>query len=137
MLGNYLGTIAICGMVCEMLALLTFELTLMRQCNGNLDRPASQELEIFEKTRQDERIKLLRKKGLISEATAQRFHLPHHIRRQYLHFFSKAHDTIASDARKVWNATCALVAETMKFEFENGVAKVDPTLLRYLRQHDD
>jgi hypothetical protein len=128
---NYLGTVAICGMICEMLAILEYELA------DNKPKPNEEKLfgSSFEKLRQGRRIDVLRGLNVIDDEQDTLFRVPMSIRNRYLHRFSQSHEPIAEEALQAWSATPDLVLRTLKLRPSNGKIVISSKLSRYLRKH--
>jgi len=96
MCGNYLGTIALCGMVAEMVAMLLFEITHFHLNN----RPMSEKDQIsvfgrkFEKLGQDRRVQILSAYGVINKNLEDAFEGIRKIRNRYLHLWSQDHEQL-------------------------------------------
>ena len=136
MLGNYLGTIALCGAICEMLAIFWYDLARVKTPQGVMERK-TQELmygRSFEKLNQDRRLNVMRALELLDEDTYRNFTMVRNLRNKYLHYFSISHKPIASDAKKAWVVTRGLLVQVFDIQFENGKIKLNPSLLRYLRE---
>jgi hypothetical protein len=130
-LGNYIDTIALCGMVGEMIAILRMELYLQRTLTGESLRT---KLEKFERERQDDRVRIIRKAGAISEEEANHLHLIRTIRREHLHVFSERKPNPAEDALKVFTAASKVVAGSISSGFNQGKILLNPDLKEYLRK---
>ena len=74
-LGNYLGTISLCGMVSEMLAILIFEVAEPEINGARMTEAAQRELfgSSFEKLGQERRVSILHAYGLIDDALKTSF----------------------------------------------------------------
>jgi hypothetical protein len=111
MFQNYLGAIALCGMIAEMVAILLFD-TSGFQINGQ-PMTTDQQSEIFgstfEKLGQDRRVKVLRGYGLIANEQQQFFENIRLARKRYLHLWSQDHESLPSDAIKAYAAAAQLV----------------------------
>jgi hypothetical protein len=136
MLGNYLGTISLCGMVAEMTALLIFEISSI-SING---RPLDNELQKrlfgsgFEKLGQERRVAILNAYNLIDDKVKSYFDTIREIRRQYLHLYSKNYTRLAPDAVKVFNTAAAIVVEVIGQDIKDGKIILKPALLTYLHK---
>ena len=136
MVGNYLGTIAICGAVCEMITILWYDLAKVRSKDAVMDETTQKRIygDKFEKLYQTRRISVMRGVGLIDEDTERLLRIPLSIRSKHLHHFSEPHENAKDDARAVWQATRDLMAKVFKARFKNGKVVLDKTLLDYLRE---
>lgn len=137
MVGNFLGTISLCGMVAEMVAILVFDISNVT-ING---KPMAEEQQralfgsSFERLGQERRVSILRSYGLIDDQTKARFDLVREKRRRYLHFFSQEHTNLADDAVKVFDATVALVVSVIGQGFDDGKIVLNASLMKYLEDH--
>lgn len=136
MVGNYLGTIALCGMVAEMVANLTFEISGQNIPVGNkhLDDDLQKKLfnSTFENLGQDRRISVLLGLGLISGEQKQKFDVIKVIRKKYLHFYSKEHTDIAKDAVTVFATAEKLVVDLIGQNIVAGKLVLNAAFAQYL-----
>ena len=136
MLGNPLGTISLCGMVAEMVAILYFDISDIK-INGEKIDEQKQKLLFgckFEKLGQDKRVKTLRCFKIISEETEEKFHKIRNIRKKYLHLWSQDHQRVSTDSIEIFKATASIVAEIIGQEVKDGRIKIKPPILRYLQR---
>ena len=132
--GNYLGTIALCGTVAEMVAILNFEMARL-QLNGEVISAKAQENlfgNTFENLGQDRRVKVLLAFGVIDDNQRKKYDIIRTIRKKYLHLFSHEHTDIAVDAVEIFSAATSLVADLMNVSFHQGNIAINPLLARYL-----
>ena len=111
-LGNYLGCVALCGMVGEMVAILLWEISKVT-LHGKLLAAAGEEAifgRAFEKLGQERRTKVLRALELIDADTERAFDSLRGIRRKYLHFFSQTHAQVAPDAQQAFKDAIKVVS---------------------------
>lgn len=110
--GNYLGAIALCGMVGEMAAVLAFDMH--NEATDPVRYDVKQQSELFgrafEKLGQDRRINVLTSLGVISEETRDLFESVRTRRNRYLHDWSKDHGAITDDAIACYDACLDFVA---------------------------
>ena len=136
MAGNYLGTISLCGMVAEMVAMLIFEISepLVNE------KPITREQEIglfgseFEKLGQERRVAVLKTYNLIDDQLQESFDLIRAKRRRYLHIYSQEHDDLPKDAVEVFKAAVSIVVKTIGQDVRDGAIVLNPTLLKYLEK---
>ncbi len=136
-IGNYTGTIALCGMVAEMVAILTFEMSEIKLNNRPITTEDQNKLfgSTFEKLGQYKRIKVLEGFRSIGEELKQQFETIRLIRKRYLHFWSKEHEDIEEDARTVFGSAVHLVAKTIGQEIvDSQMLKLNPAFEKYLDQ---
>ena len=131
MLGNYLGTIALSGAICEMLAIFWYDLARVQADTKTQKLMFGNS---FEKLGQERRLNVMRAVGLLDDSTYRKFAAIRGMRNKYLHYFSRSHKQIASDAKKSWGITRDLVAQVFDIKFKNGKMTLDPSLLRYLSE---
>lgn len=134
-IGNYTGTIALCGMVAEMVAILTFEMSEIKFNN----QPMSEEVQgkifgrTFEKLGQYQRINVLEGFGFIGEELKQQFETIRLKRKKYLHLWSEEQENVEEDARTVFGAAVHLVAKTIGQEIvDRRMLKLNPAFEKYL-----
>lgn len=139
MLGNYLGTISLCGLASEMVAILIFETSDVR-LNGepmDLDTQRAVFGFAFEKLGQERRVAVLRAYGLIDEALALAFDAVRSARRRYLHLWSQKHDDLARDAIKAFVAATKIVVTVIGHSVgEGGHFRLTPAIAQYLARVD-
>ena len=137
MVGNHLGTISLCGMVAEMVAILYFDISDVVIGSEKLDE-SKQKLMFgcsFEKLGQDRRIKILRVFKIINQETAEKFHKIRTTRRKYLHLWSQDHDRLSTDAIEVFTASASIVAEIIGQGItKEGCFKLNPKIVNYLKK---
>lgn len=139
MVGNYLGTISLSGMVSEMVAMLLWEMT-DAQING---RPMTEADETslfgskFEKLGQMRRVEVLSTYGVIDEKTKSDFDKIREIRRRYLHLWSEDHDRLPTDGIQSFHAAVSLVVTAIGQDVNNGMFVLTRRLMHYLERHQD
>ena len=139
-LGDYLGTIALCGMVSEMVAILHFEITDKNDdgvvIDGNLVKQEYPKLNncSFEKLGQKQRVKFLRKYEIIDDNLKEDFDNVRNIRKRYIHFFSQKHTSLQKDAIKAYNSTVKLVSQIIGKDIVNGKIILNPKMERHLKK---
>jgi hypothetical protein len=136
MLGNHLGTVALCGMVAEMIALLLFELAEVRVNNQPITEEQQRALfgSPFERLRQDRRVEVLKAYGLVTGDQVTAFGTLRAVRRKYLHFWSQEHASIAQDSIEAFRAAVRLVVSVVGQESRDGKMVLQPALLRFLEK---
>ncbi len=105
-LADFIDCIALCGMVCEMAIVFTYDLGASLWDISRLDdkyRKIFIERK-YERLGQEQRIKKLRKLGAIPEAFAEDANTVRKIRREYLHFLSKDYSSLEEDAYQAYRA---------------------------------
>ena len=88
MIGNYLGTIALCGLVVEMATMLLFEISPIPINDRPLGKDEGKILfgNTFERLGQKRRIDVLHAYNIITDDQAKSLNFIRKIRNQYLHF---------------------------------------------------
>ena len=137
MVGNYLGTISLCGMVCEMLAILIFEVAEPEMDGARMNEASQRNLfgSSFEKLGQDRRVSILHAYGLISEELKSSFTRVRLKRREYLHLWSKEYDKLAGEAVECYRDVLTILVFVLGQDIRNGKLMLDPKLTKYLRAH--
>lgn len=135
-LGNCLATIALCGMVAEMLAILLFEINTIT-VNGQPITESEQDSIFgskFEKLAQSRRVKVLKAYSIIGDDLAENFGKVAASRNRYLHNWSADHEKLELDARETYLATVAIAVAATGQRFHEGRVYMAPALVRYLQQ---
>jgi len=133
---NYLGTIALCGMVAEMVAMLLFEITQFRLNN----RPMSEKDQVsvfgrkFEKLGQDRRVNILAAYAVIDKNLKDAFERIRTTRNRYLHLWSQDHEQLPLDAIKSFEAAVLLVVSAIGQNIKDGKLVMNPALVSYLER---
>ncbi|HEY3296820.1 MAG TPA: hypothetical protein VGL38_15420 [bacterium] len=138
MLGNYLSVIALCGFVAEMVAIFLLEWVPFNE-TPDLIRAVSGEKQAkidYGKWPQDTRVNKLRSRQVITKDDMAEFTRIRKLRRQYLHYFSKPHDDIASDALVAYRSTAAIVAMATIKGMQDGGLILTPALQKMLAHED-
>ena len=126
--GNPLGTIALCGFVAEMIALLLYE---MAHDDGLIADVAKDE---FEGCLQKKRVRILYDRSIIDQKTKSAFDLIRDVRNRYLHLISEDHSFVFDDALRVYARSISLLVGLVGQEFRNGAWVPKPSFARYLRK---
>jgi hypothetical protein len=138
MVGNFLGTISLSGMVGEMAAILAFDLSDVRLNNTALDVKQQEALfgSKFEKLGQDRRVKILKVYGMIDETLMQAFDRIRDIRRKYLHLWSADHASMENDAIECFKAVVLVVVSVLGLDIDNGKLILRSEVYDYLANHN-
>jgi hypothetical protein len=138
MFGNYLGTIAMCGMVAEMVAILLFDIGQIKINDGAITERGQVEIfgSTFERLPQARRISVLRGYGMIDDRLKEAFDLVRKRRARYLHFWSQDHDDLPGDARAVFVAAVMLVVSAIGQNLQEGKLGLKPRFVGYLERFD-
>ena len=136
MLGNYLGTIAMCGLVSEMIAILIFEISRCKLNNEDITEDKQKKLfgRSFENLGQERRVEVLRGYEIIDDKLKSKFDVIRTKRKRYLHLWSEDHECLAKDAIIVYDAAVGLVLEVIGQQFQDGKLLLNPALVTYLRR---
>lgn len=136
MVGNFLGTISLCGMVAEMVAILFFEIAEIRLNNAIMTVDDEKALfgSPFEKLSQQRRVEILDGYGLIDSEAKSAFDLIRTKRRRYLHLWSQDHEALPADAIATYHAAITLVIRAIGQEIHEGKIILNPALVRYLER---
>jgi len=131
--GNYVATIALCGLVGEMVTILLMEMHLQRTLSGAALEKA---IASFEEAGQAARINKLTKAQAVTAPQTSRLSLIREKRNKYLHAFSRPHDDPKKDARTLFVAAAKMVAETITAPpvFREGKLVLNPHFTEYLRK---
>lgn len=136
MLGNYFGTIALSGMVAEMVTMLLFDIT-EAKINQRIMTESDQEALFgrpFEKLDQYRRVEVLRAYGIIDDQLKTAFDVIRTTRRKYLHLWSHDLASAPVDALKVYNAAILLVVRAIGQDIKDGGIVLNPALVKYLQR---
>jgi hypothetical protein len=134
MVANYLGTISLCGMGAEMVAILLFEISEFR-LNNRLMTPQDQTAlygSPFERLGQDRRVQILHAYGIIDDEIKAAFDLLRTTRRRYLHLWSQDHERLPQDAVQAYQAAVSIVIKVIGQNFVDGKVALNPALIKYL-----
>ena len=136
MTGNYLGTIALCGMVSEMVAILLYELSELQINNRKMTSSDKKTLwgSSFEKLGQDKRVKILHVYNIIDDEIKANFDLIRTTRNKYLHLWSQDHDSLPKDAVRTFNSAAAVVIKAIRQDIREGKIYLNPSLIKYLER---
>lgn len=138
LVGNYLGTIALCGLVAEMLALLLRDMSHL-SLNGK-PMTVNDERRLFgssfEKLGQERRVGVLHAYGIIDDETQSAFDAVRSIRRRYLHFLGTPDDDIVPDATNCYVNTVDLTMKIIAEQgFQEGRILLRRQVLDYMRKN--
>ena len=121
-LGNYVGSIALCGIVGEKVAILIH----------TINTPDKIKREDFEKQYQPIRIALLLESNLITEESAKDFHYIHQTRIPYWHHWNSPEEDTAGRAIQAYAAATRVVGNAMGIIFAEGIPNARPEFVKYL-----
>ncbi len=106
-LGNYLGCIALCGTISEMLAVLRFEVSLHAKCSSGSQKRLYGSR--FDRLGQSRRIDVLSELGLYVGEDVDLSRGIKEIRDRYLHALNVPVENIEADATSIYRATVLIV----------------------------
>ena len=122
-LGNYVGSIALCGIVAEKLAILIFI----------MNKPDRNELHKYDKQySQEDRVKMLKNARFIEKQSESDFTFIRKARRSSLHHWNTSEERTAAKAMQTYAAATRLVKAATDFGFSNGALTMNPKLWEYL-----
>ncbi len=135
-LENYLGTISLCGMVAEMVAILIYKISKISINEIQIDEDMQKKIfgRSFEKLGQEIRIRILKAINLIDDKLEYCFNTIKDTRKQYLHYYSQDHSQLRIDAIKVFNSAITITEKIIGQEIRKNKLEINPNLLKYLRQ---
>jgi len=138
-LGDYAATIALCGAVGEMLAILLWKINDVR-LKGN---PITEQNEngifgsSFENLGQDKRLKILKTFGHITEAQHNNFDIIRKSRRPYLHLWTTDLKNEQADSLDVFKKSFQLFKEVTGIGFADaGTVRVNPLLMKLFENQE-
>ena len=123
-LGNYVGTIVLCGIVAEKVALFTYK-------KNTTDEA---ECEKFDDLYQPERVKRLKKLGYIDEQSEKDFKFLIGVRRSYLHHWNIPEARTAERAVQSYAAAVRLIFAVIHISFDDGTVFMDDRTFEYLEK---
>ncbi len=136
MLGNYLGTISLCGLVAEMLAILIFDISDITINNKRITVQDKKDLFgcPFEKLGQKKRVEVLYEHKIIDDRLKKEFDLIRTKRRKYLHLWSHDHDYLPRYAVDTYNAAVAVAVDVIGQDIKDGCFCFKPAMQNYLQR---
>jgi hypothetical protein len=123
LLGNFVGTIALCGIVAEKVAILIHALN----TTDNVER------ESFEQLDQWRRVDQLKGKGWLTPEMIQAFGTIKGARKEYLHYWTTEQSRVAQDAVLSYTAATQLLVSAMSITFADGRIYLRPQVAAYLK----
>ena len=127
-IGNYVGSIALCGIVAEKVAIL---IQAFRSSPNETVRDRSKP--VFHA----QRLGALKLAGHIDEESEKDFDNIKAARKWYLHYWNTPEEDIAKQAAEAYASAARLVLRVMDVEYSNGGVKLDPKLTEYLTAHGE
>lgn len=135
-LGNYLGCIALCGMVGEMVSILLWDISKVSFRGGLMTKEDQRAIlgRTFEQLGQQRRIQVLRGFNLIDDNAKEALDNLRTIRSKYLHLLSQPHTQVALDAKQAFKDTLHVVAVVVGQTFTDGTVVLRADLMAYLTE---
>ena len=125
--GNYLGTVSLCGLVAEMVAILRYTIA-----DEAIKTISDHE---YQKCGQKCRILLLKRLNLIDADTKTLFDAIREMRRKFLHNLFVDDESLKNDALLCYkNASKLLIFLLSPMHIQDGRALFNPELIEYLRK---
>lgn len=136
MVGNYLATISLSGMVAEMVAMLMWETTDLKINTRSMTKDDEKRLfgSDFEKLGQERRVSVLSAYNIIGDEARRDFETIRKARRHYLHLWSKDHDRLPNDAIHCFHAAVSLVVGAIGQDIQDGRLLLNPRIAQYLQR---
>ena len=135
--GDFLGCIALCGLVAEMITILAYEV----YAPGVLGRPLREDEQraawnnrTFEELYQSQRIRALSEQNMIGSVEKEALELIAEKRKWYLHYFSKSHDKLSGDALLCYERAFKLAVAVLGQDLRDGRFAFRPEMIEYLRR---
>ena len=135
--GNYLGTISLCGVVSEMLAILLFKSSEI-QINGSPLTESGEKAifgSSFEKLGQQRRVSILYGYNLIDQEIKTTFDKLREKRNRYLHNWSQDCQSLQRDAVDCYEATIKVTLFVIGQDVKEGRLLLKPNIIEYLRNN--
>jgi hypothetical protein len=137
MLSNYLGVIAQCGYVAEMVAILWMEMGNFQVNGKEMDTKRHEKIfgRPYEKLGQEQRVNILYGYELISPEVYKNFERIREIRRKYLHLLTSSHDRIEEDALIIFEATVNNVMSVLGITLVDSRVAFSPLFNQWLTRN--
>lgn len=135
-LGEFLGTVALSGLVGESLAMLVYRMHRIQLGGKQIEKGQEQQLfgRDFDALDQSRRIEILRCLGLITDPKKQLFSDLRGTRNKYLHLWEVDSSQLEGDAKKSFLSTLRLFKEISGVDIgQSGEFIMVPQLLEYIR----
>lgn len=122
-LGNYVGSIALCGIVAEKMAILIYR----------MNKPNSTKLEDFDKEySQAKRIRVLQEESLIEDNSAEDFDYIREARRSFLHHWLTPEEGTAEQTLRAYAAAIRLVLVVVDCKNVDGRLILNSKFMKFL-----
>lgn len=132
--GNYLSTLAQCGMIGEMIAIFDFEVGASSSKAQPIDPKKNKPITLkrFEELGQEARVSILLHNKFIDSSCVQSLNKIRKKRNRCLHLWSHSHQQIENDAYQVLCETIKLIKATFFLVGQEQKAKIKPEVGDYL-----
>ena len=134
--GNFLGLIALCGLVGEMITIMMFQITKVTIQKKPMEENLQKDLfgNSFEGLGQSRRLAVLKAYGIIDDDIFRRLNTTYKTRNKYLHRLTHDHGAIKADAKAVFADTVKVMAWFLGANFGGGpgIVSLRPELIKYL-----
>lgn len=134
---NYLGTISLCGVVSEMLAILLFKCSEI-QINGSPLTESGEKAifgSSFEKLGQQRRVSILSGYNLIDQEIKDTFDKLREKRNRYLHNWTQDSQSLHQDAVDCYEAAIKITLFVIGQDVKDGRLLLKSNLIEYLRKN--
>ena len=131
---NYLGTISLCGVVSEMLAILLFKSSEIQTNGSPLTESGEKAIfgSSFEKLGQQRRVSILYGYNLIDQETKDTFDMLRAKRNRYLHSWSEDGQSLHRDAVDCYEAAIKITLSVIGQNVEDGRLLLKPNIIKFL-----
>ena len=132
--GNYLSTLAQCGMIGEMIAIFDFEVGASGSRAEPIDPKKGKPITLkrFEELGQEARISILLHNRFIDSSCSESLGKIRNTRNNYLHLWSQSHQQVENDAYQVLCEAIKLIKATFFLLDQEQKTKIKPEVGRYL-----
>jgi hypothetical protein len=137
MVENYLGTIALCGVVAEMISILMVDMRPVRVYGKVLDRKDQKAIfgRALDKLGQEARTRILHHLGHFPGDINAHFDRIRNARRKYLHAFDYDEKQLPADALAAYDSALTILVELIGQEVkDNQILVLNPSFQRYLHR---
>lgn len=135
--GDYLATIALCGLVAEMLVYLIWEINDIKIKGKKIKAGDEKGLfgNSFNELKHARRVKLLNTLGFITPKQFQWFQIVYNTRNNYVHSWIINSDKEKTDALSLYKHTFKLFMEITEIGItDKGIVKINPKMLKFFKE---
>jgi hypothetical protein len=135
-LGHFLATVALCGVACEMLAVLLLQGIDLRIGGRQVCEERQKALfgSTFKRLHQDRRIRLLHALDVLDEQSRQAFEVVRELRNKYIHLNFDENNEAKGDAMNAYVSSVVLLNRLISAAFTHGKMEINPTLFAHLKK---